>query len=159
VLHAREAERVLEDEVRLGERGLRVAARVAEAVADVGAGLGAQRRQVGEVAGQRLTRVHEGRAGRQRLLERDHSRQRRVVDVDQLQRLGRRRFVDGDDRRDRVALVARDVDRQQRPVAERGPVVRFALPREIPAGEHREDAGMRAGAGGVHPPESRVRVG
>ncbi len=159
MLHAREEEGLLEHQVRLGERVVGVAARVAEAMADVRAGLGLERREIGEVAGERLARVDERRAGRQRLLERDHGGQRRVVDLDQLERLGGGRFVDRDHRGHRIALVAGDVHGEHRAVAERGAVERLDPAREIGAGEHRQHARVRAGAARIDAIDPRVRVG
>ena len=135
-----------------------MAARVAEVVADVGAGLWFQGRQIGEVTGERLAGVDERRADRQRLVERDDGGEPRVIDLDQLQRLDGGRFIDRDHGRDRIPLVPSDVDGEDRPVAERGPEVGIA-PREVGAGDHRQHARVRAGARGIHPRDACVRVG
>src|SRR5262249_27457278 len=82
-----------------------------------GAGPGRGGREAREVAGGRRARVYERPPGRQRLLERHPRRERLVVDVDQLERRFGRRLVDRGDRRHRLALVACDVDRENRPVA------------------------------------------
>ena len=121
-------------------------------------GDGPERREIGEVAGQRLARVDERRAGRQRLLERGDGGQRLVVDLDQLERLARPRLVLGDHRGHRLALVAHHVDGEDGPVAERGAEVRVA-PVEVGAGDHGVDAGHGARARVTSMrPDPRVRV-
>ena len=157
VLDRRKAERVPDDEVGRRQRRGGVAAREVELVTDVRARPGPERREIGEVAGQRLARVDERRAGRQRILERQRRRQRLVVDVDQLERGGRRRLVDGGDRGHRLALVTRDVDGQDRTVAKRRAEVRIA-PGEVGAGQHGHHAGQRAGPSGLHAREAGVSV-
>ena len=57
VLHRREAIRVVEHEVRRRQRAGAVATRKVELVADIGPGLGPERREVGEDAGLRLPRM------------------------------------------------------------------------------------------------------
>ena len=157
MLHGRKAVRVLHHEVGAGQRRGRVAAREAEAVADVGAGLGLERREIGEVAGQRLARVHQRRRRRQGLLERDGRPLGRVVHLDQVQRGGRGRLVDGGHRRHGLALEARDVDSEDRTVAERRPIIGIA-PGEVGAAEHGEHAGQRASARGLDARDARMRV-
>ena len=84
VLDAREAIDVLHDEVGLGKGGGGPSALEVELVAHVGAGDGSERREVGEVPGQRLARVHQRRAGRQRLLQGGDGREVLVLDLDEV---------------------------------------------------------------------------
>ena len=157
MLHGRKPIHVLHDDVGAGERRRRIAARELELMADVRAGPRPQGRQIREVAGRRLARVDQRGPRSQRLLERHRSRERLVVDVDQLERLLGRRLVDGRDRRHRLALVPRDPDREHRPVAICRAVVGIA-PGQIGAGERGEDAGPGAGARHVDARDPRVGV-
>jgi len=109
------------------------------------------------MASRRLAGVHERRARGERLLERHRGRERLVVDVDELERGLRRRLVDRRDGGHRLALVARDVDREHRPIAIRRPVIRIA-PGEIGAGDRGKDARQHASARDVHAPDASVGI-
>jgi hypothetical protein len=145
VLDARERVRVLQREGSARERRLHVAALVVELVADVGARLRLQRGQIREVARERLARVHERRAGRERRLEGGHGRDLLVLHLDEVEGFHRRRLVDGGHRHHRLALVAHDVGGEQRPIAQGGAVGGVA-PGEVRRREHGVDAAQRAGA-------------
>ena len=95
---------LLEDVVGLGEAALDVAEPQLLMVVDV-------------VVGERVLRiglVDDRRAGLQRLLDVEDSRQRVIVDPDLGQRLERLPMAVGDDGDDRLALVTRLVDRKRR---------------------------------------------
>ncbi len=157
VLDAGEPVGVLEHEVGAGERLPHVAAGVVELVADVGPGLRPQRGEVREVPGQRLTGVHQGGAGRQRLLQRRHRRQLLVLHLDEVQRLRRRRLVHRGNRHHRLALVADDLAGQEGPVAQGGPVERVAE-REVGGGQDGIHARHLARRAHVHAEQARVRI-
>jgi hypothetical protein len=127
-------------------------------MADVGAGDRLEALEIGEVARERLARVHERRAGRQRLAERRHGAKGLVLDRDQLERLPCLRLVVGDDGSDRLALVPDDVDREHGAVAEGGSVVRIA-PVEIRRGHDGVDAARGPRRAEVDGGDARVRVG
>ncbi|HEY3186695.1 MAG TPA: hypothetical protein VGJ70_04435, partial [Solirubrobacteraceae bacterium] len=158
MLHARERVLAFHDHVRLVEARRAAPALVGELVTDVGARDGAQRRQVGEVAGERLARVDERRVRSQRFLERRHREQLRVLDLDQVERLRRGQLVGGRHRGHRLALVASDVHGHERAIAERRPVVRIA-PGQIASDDDAVHAGQRAGTSVIdsHDPGMGVR--
>ena len=121
VLDAREAVRALHDHVGLVEAGGAAPAREVELVADVAAGDRPQRGQVGEVAGLRLPVWTSGAPGA--------SASSSVVTAGSgsystsiASSAAWARLVRGEGGGHRLALVAGDVLREDRPVAERGAV-------------------------------------
>jgi hypothetical protein len=121
-------ERLLEHHVRRGQRGVDVAERERDVLADVAA--------LGE--GVDLVRLV---VVRQRVLDREHGGQHLVVDVDQRERLGRGELVHGGDAGDGVAHVADLLETQRVLVARPGDdAVRH---RQVLARDRGDHAGMR----------------
>jgi hypothetical protein len=157
VLHAREGVCVVQQQIRLGKRRRPSSALEVELVADVRPRPTLERREIGEMSRQGRRRVHEGRAGGQRLGERGHRGQILVVHPDERERLRRRFLGVRDHRRHRLALVARHVDGEDRAVPQRRAEVGIA-PREVSAGHHRVDARTASRGLDVHAPDAGVGV-
>ena len=141
VLRRGRREGLLDDDVRRGEAGLDVAVPDPETVADVRSRLGPQS-EVGDLARGDLVRVvDEGRLRPHRLEDVEHGRQLLVVHLDERRRLLRRPRRIGRDGGDRVARIARPVDREHALVADLDPVPGEAA--HVVRREHDAVAGQR----------------
>ena len=147
LVDGREGVLALDDDVRPREDRLELAAVDPVPVADVPV----TRRdlpQAVEEAGLRLALGDELRVGGGRVRHvRDH-RQLLVLDLDQLDGRGCGRHGLGRDRGDLLSVEAHLVDRQDRPVLDRVPVVGVDVV-EVGAGEDADDAGHALGGRGV----------